>query len=101
MEQNHDVVTASPSANETATPDNVDDATEEQEEGKEEEVEEGGEENEGTTVTTEVEAMVKGLDLQRTVGLLGAISFTVGSMIGRSVWCCWPIWWHVHGMQIQ
>ena len=72
MEKGNDAFPAPPPVRE-ASSDHVDSMKEE----KAEETREGG------TVTTEMEA-VKGLDLQRTVGLLGAISFTVGTMIGAS-----------------
>ena len=71
VEQRHEISTVPPLATEAAS----DDMTEEKEERE--------------AVTTEMEE-TKGLALQRTVTLLGAVSFTIGSMIGTSLLSAGP-----------
>ena len=72
MEEGHGTFTnLSPSAEQTGSHDSDVDGTEEGKDGREE-----------VTVTTEMED-IKGLELQRSVSLMGAVSFTVGTMIGK------------------
>ena len=73
MEDGHGTFTnLSPAAEQTGSHDSDVDGTKE-----------GKDEREEVTVTTEMED-IKGLELQRSVSLMGAVSFTVGTMIGKS-----------------
>ena len=72
MAEGHGTFTnLSPSAEQTGSHDSGVDGTKEGTDGREE-----------VTVTTEMED-IKGLELQRSVSLMGAVSFTVGTMIGK------------------